>query len=52
MVYHKRLVIPDNTSYDDAKIPLMVEVEDTPGSDRGNGDRSSIVDGMDDWLHA
>jgi len=43
VVYHKRLVIQDNTSYDDAKIPLMVEVEDTPGSDRGNGDEDADV---------
>lgn len=38
MVYYKKVDIDDESEYNEAVQPILVEIEDTPGSERGNDD--------------
>merc|ERR1712232_1116821 len=38
VVYHKKVEVVDDGEWDDVRKPILVEVEDTPGSERGYDD--------------
>uniref|UniRef100_A0A7S1WMI4 Uncharacterized protein n=1 Tax=Alexandrium catenella TaxID=2925 RepID=A0A7S1WMI4_ALECA len=38
MVYYKKVDIDDESEYTEALQPILLEIEDTPGSERGNDD--------------
>eukprot|EP00439_Symbiodinium_sp_Y106_P062360 s69_g9.t1 len=35
VVYHKKTLLQDDTAYDEVLKPMLLEIEDTPGSERG-----------------
>lgn len=47
-VYYKKLEVVDECEYDGSKKALVIELEDTPGSERGNDDDEEAAPGADD----